>query len=285
MQDRRIAVCTRTFYPHWNNGETADSPEGTNDKVRGDLALQFMEMARRRYRLVVADATGPESPFGRAVRQWNGDVQVVPASPGISTQLRTAYAAAMNDTKARVLVSTEPEKTDLIGEVDRLADDLLADRSDLLVPERSDESWNTYPSYQRETEGQANRTIARILEKAGLTAPGMNLDILFGPKLFSVRSDVRARMVGILWRQLVTADPKLKPAEHGDALNLPVARALQAKLRVRGLTVNFAYPPSQLELEAFHPELASRYREKRLEQVARFPAEFQAEVQPPTLTA
>jgi hypothetical protein len=62
----------------------------------------------------------------------------------------------------KVIVWLEPEKSDLIRFIPDIVKPILKDVADIVVPKRSDKSWQTYPSYLRDLEADAHKMFCEL---------------------------------------------------------------------------------------------------------------------------
>ncbi|MDO8589692.1 MAG: hypothetical protein Q7R69_00230 [bacterium] len=77
------------------------------------------------------------------------------------------------------IVWTEPEKVDLIRWVGKIIRPLENGEADIVIPARTERSWQTWPAFQRESETRANGVYNEVLGTRGF-------DPMFGPVAFTL---------------------------------------------------------------------------------------------------
>jgi len=147
--------------------------------------------------------TGLSATFSGFVAGLPNVSVVVPGQPGLVGQIKASIALAAKGGR-RFILYTEPDKEQFFGAQLRGFLRRAADRADarVVLAARSDESFDTFPSMQRYTEGVINRLCGELL-----ACPG---DYSYGPFLLhrSLVSAVAALPddIGWGWRHRVFAE-------------------------------------------------------------------------------
>lgn len=279
----RVAVCTTTFYPKWTPGvadvdallERGDRAVAES-KIRGDLALETaQEVLRAGYQLILVDGGEEDSAFQRELQERNIPF-MLEQQRGMSASRRQTFQAAYEKPEIDVVTWMEPEKVGMIGEIDALASTMMEGDMGVIIPARGQEGWNSMPSYQRESEMQANAVFNDKLDRSSLHSPEMGaLDMYFGPRLYNFSEGFRERMWDILQRRYAfEKNPRIplhqvvNPGGYSEATFFPPVAAMDEGLLVESLPTGFVYPEAQRKLEEHPPfvEGENGYRAKRQKQ-------------------
>src|SRR2546423_4022954 len=139
------------------------------------LRSSLERLSRERMPLVVADGGSP-AEFVEFVRALPGATLAPPPERGLVPQVRASLGAAAARTTPFVLY-TEPDKEfffeNRLAEFIRRAPD--GDGIGIVIAARSEESFDTFPAFQRFTESTINRLCGDYVERAG--------DYSYGPFL------------------------------------------------------------------------------------------------------
>lgn len=216
-----IVVVTATFY-----GEKTDLD------VRLPLAVATIRAAAvQRLPIVVVD--GSPDPEVRLALDRAGAVVILQKELGFGPAVRQAIAAGRDMVQADGFVCwQEPEKMNYVRLLHRLA--AAGQRRDaaVVVPERTETSWKTYPVEQWHQERFTNLYL-KIISGGRLA-----FDFTHGPKLF------RAYAVNLVLEY---------DGKAWDAHMVPVVRAVKRGLRVISVPVGYQYPRVQRRAEEGSP--------------------------------
>jgi len=164
--DRPIIIATTTFYKEKN--------------LRFRLACETIRQAREmNYEIVVVDGS-PDPLIAKEFSDLGAKVYPETLSGmGPSRRLAFFYACHLSMMlSGRVVVWMEPEKVDFVRSIYQVALPLMESTGKLVsIAKRSEGSWETYPSFQVETEKEANRAYEEITGRNGY-------DNMFGPLVF-----------------------------------------------------------------------------------------------------
>lgn len=250
----QVAIAIITSYPKWYKGKLRSISHA--DKVRGDLALEFIKKATNSgYKLVIVDGKS-----SRSFRQILAEVpqidfkkaRVIKRSP----KKRQAIKIASKIEGVKVIVLSEPEKISLLDDLGKIVKPILEDKADIVIPARIDNLFrSSYPEYMYESEIEGNKIYGEILRSNGfLSAEDQDLDMFFGPRallndkkiisLFMKRLHLNLDRVSFSY---VFFDQE----EYSDTQFFPIVLALKKKMRVKGIEVSFTYPKIQKENEEF----------------------------------
>ncbi len=267
-----IAITAITLYKGWYPGEPKNIAD--TDKIRGDVALESVSMARRLgYQVVIAD--GPSSPafkdslasLGVQVLQKDGEQRAVGGRQTIER------AAALDG--VRVILRTELEKlTSLIedGCIPSIVQPILGGKADIALPKRNEGLYRaTYPDYMYDSETKGRRIFNYLLHRAGLLAKDQTREFLFGviglsnnPHIVSLFMKKYAFLGGKVgsWKYV-------QPEEWSDIQLFPIMGALSLGYKVKGVEIPFRYPIEQKENEELNREIfAVKRKEQRMDLVS-----------------
>lgn len=260
-----VAIAVIGYYPNWYEGGLKNITD--TDKIRGDLALEFVRKTQKMgFHLVWVDGgssylflqhlqTIPEIIFEKM------DMVVAKRSP----KKQRAYVLASQIPGIKAIVSTEAEKTSLLDSVSAIVTPLLTDQADIIIPKREKVLFKkTYPHFQFLSEKQANEAYNQILYKNNLLLPHEeDLDIFFGPIAFqNTRELLELFIQRVTFRKYENTFPSEfhDPDQYSNAYFFPTIMALQRNITVKSVIVNFRYPQIQKQNEEM---LEEQFIEKR----------------------
>jgi len=103
-----IAIATITHYPKWYKGKLRSIKNV--DKVRGDLAIEFVSLALKKgYRIVVIDGESTKT-FRSALHSLRGIIMFQRKMPKRSPARRQAIKKASEIPGVKIIIMCEPEK-------------------------------------------------------------------------------------------------------------------------------------------------------------------------------
>lgn len=261
-----IALALITHYPRWYRGKLQSIKH--TDKVRGDLALEFISRAiRDKYQVVSVDGQSSRS-FCAALR----NLPVIFKRRNIGKRApakRLAFKLAAKLPDIQAIVATEPEKIDLLRSIPDLVNPIIHGDSDLVIPARREPEFSdSYPAFQYNSEIEGNRLYNEYLRVHGLLNHHHGeLDVFFGPRVFRNNSKILALFTqksSIRVGKHSFDNEFFDPEEISNASFFPIVLALKRKYKVTSVTVPFIYPGLQKENE----EVGNReyFEEKRRSQ-------------------
>lgn len=249
-----VAIATTTYYPKWYRGKLRSIKH--TDKVRGDLALEFMQKAQSiGYQLVVVDGKSSRS-FRLALLAHKGIKKIVARKiMKRSPARRQAIATAAKLPGVTIIALTEPEKISLLTDCLPLAAlPIVNNTADLVIPKRDNTLFGkTYPLYMYELEAQANKFFNEILRSHGfLKSNTEDFDIFFGPRI--IKNETKIVRLFMKKYHGVVEDPSFQniyygPEEYSNTLYFPLVLSFIKKLRIANITVPFIYPKIQKDNE------------------------------------
>lgn len=266
LNPHRVIVTTGTMYSAWYEGPVKDHKED-NDKVRGDLALQTLAAAKKKgYQLVVIDG-GSCAPFLEAIEELEVSCTSQKSS-GMSNGRQQGFQAASELDGAEIIVWVEPEKVSFIEDGLDACIAAIDAGTDIVIPKRDEDAWQSYPKYQQESEQRANKHWNTVLSTGISSRKGQpGFDVFFGPRVFKCTP----RILKHFLRNHDLQDSRLMsdrfmqaidPGRYSNATFFPIATALQDGLDVRGVTVSYNHPQAQVVLESDNKQ----FNEKRVKQ-------------------
>jgi hypothetical protein len=239
-----VVLVTTTFY------------KDPRTELRYKLALETATKAQEAgYYLIVVD--GSPDPIVASELRSRG-VKVFPQlHQGMGSSRRQVYFHALEVLKLlgskerRAIVWLEPEKEDLIQYICSIVDPILNGSADVVIPQRTNTSWDSYPVFQKEMEQQGNAEVAQMTGKP-------DLDLFFGP----VASTTDAAQL------VIQCDPKKEGFTDTYIPQLLGSMTLKSGFRVISHPVNFIYPSDQkLEEEVQKTGEMIRKRKDQLDTV------------------
>ena len=233
----KVVVVTTTFYK--------DVAE-----LRFRLACQLVEKAvADDHKVVIVDGSPITEPAER-LRALGAEV-FPQLHKGMGPSRREAFFHAVEVAwreKTPFILWTEPEKDDLIRWIEEIFRSIALGVADIVIPARTKESWETWPTFQVESEKEANAVYNKAMGLSGF-------DPMFGPVAFHANwatCFVFARGNGGLVEDTYI--------QHYAPI---VARRSGAKLQAK--FIDIVYPPEQrAEEEDTQNEAIRAKRQKQL---------------------
>lgn len=143
-----VFIVTTTFYKNQN-------------ELRYRLALNTVkEACSKGYQFLIVD--GLPLPEVKKKFESLGAIVYPELEKGMGSARRRIFLLAKErsqSTGAKVILWIEPEKTDFIRFIPQIIKPIL-EGADIVVPFRTKKSWDSYPSFQVQTEQKGNREIA-----------------------------------------------------------------------------------------------------------------------------
>lgn len=244
---KSVAVAATTYYPKWYRGRLKSVKH--TDKVRGDLALEFVRTAKKLgYQIVVVNGKAPSTFYKELCNI--GKINILRRrGKKRSPAKRQAVKAASKLVGVKVIVLSEPEKVSFLTEcMQYVINPILENRVDIILPKRNEELFkSTYPDYMYESEAEGNKLYNEILRTNGLiNNNSSDYDMFFGPRVF--KND--PKIVSLFMRRHnVLSSEYFDVDEWSNALYFPVLLAFKKGLRVQSVTVPFLYPKLQKKNE------------------------------------
>lgn len=246
INPKTIAFAIITFYPKWYNGKLRSLSQ--TDKIRGDLALKFIQKATYMgFQLVLADGKSSKS-FQRQLKSFSNITLIKKLSPKRSPAKRQAFKAASKIEDVTVIVTCEPEKISVLDNVPLFVKPILEDMADIVVLKREENLFKkTYPDYMYQSETEGNKLYNEQLIIHNLISKEEELDMFFGPRAFKNNSKISSLFLKKFHfqRNLKFLEEYFDPEEYANAIYFPILIALQKGLKVKSIEIPFAYPKLQ----------------------------------------
>lgn len=249
----RVGIVTTTQYPGWSRD---GDPMGNVDKVRGDLALQMLEVSQERgAKLLVVTSELDSSEFrNELVRR--GIPTRERTIPTLSGQRRDVVRAIRGE-DVDVILLNDPEKIAVVRRgLESCVAPIMGGEADIVIPKRDEALFeDTYPAPQVKYERKQNRIINNALRKAGLLKPeDEDLDWLIGVRFMRNTPEVTDLFLDEYRYQEHIASRSelarlLNPEMWPNGQYIPVIAALAHRLRVKSVTIPYVHPESQTEFE------------------------------------
>lgn len=242
-----IAVCIITYYPKWYNGKLQSIKH--TDKIRGDLALEFIQKAQKLgHQIVISDAQSSRS-FKKNLAELKGVNLKFRKHPKRSPGKRQTFKIASKLKNVKVIVATEPEKISLLDSMEALTKPILNGIADIVTPQREDRLFKkTYPTYMYQSEIEGNKIYNEYLNLYNLLPKDETLDMFFGPKVFANKKEVLAcfmKKFNLKTGKITLPSEYFDPEEYSNTGYFPIILALKKKLKVKSVEIPFSYPAIQ----------------------------------------
>jgi len=249
---KQIAITTMTFYPRWYRGKLSSIKH--TDKVRGDLAIEFLNKATKDgYQVIVADGKSSKS-FRKTILKIPNLILIKRKSHNRSLAKKQTLLKASKLTNIKVIVISEPEKVSLLSCIDKITLPILENKAEIVIPNRNQILFEeTYPKYQYESETEGNILYNQILKTNGLLSKQHeDFDIFFGPSCFANKKNIIS-LFNHGYNLKIDHSKNLRLFLNSDlysnSLYMPIVLALKKRLRVISLPVDFSYPRAQKDNE------------------------------------
>lgn len=253
MDPKSVAIVISTFYPRWYYGSLRSIAH--TDKIRGDLAIELIESAKKLgYQIVVVDGHSSKSFRHKLARIEEVKVVIrrkIRRSPG----KREGFKIASKIDGVKVIVLTDPEKVSFVHHcIPSSVAPILEGKADIIIPKREPRRFkSSYPSFQFDSETEGNQIYNEYLRVHGLRpSKSEDLDLLFGPRIFANDPKVLSlfmRKFSFAVGGITFPRNYFDPEELANAAFFPIILALKKKLRVESIEVPFTYPELQKENE------------------------------------
>jgi hypothetical protein len=251
IDPKSIGFAIITYYPKWYRGPLRSIKH--TEKVRGDLALEFLRKAMAvGYAVICVDGQSNKS-FHNELIAIDGLQVLRRKTPGRGVNKRQAVKALSKREGLKVIVLTEAEKVSLLTDcIEQIATPILSGKADIVVPRRQEALFkSSYPGYMYVSETEGNKIYNEALRTHGIlkqNAP--DLDFFFGPRAF--RND--EKIIGLFMKKYtLTGETLLRslfdPDAYSNILNFPIITALKNNMPVLDVEVPFSYPQIQKENE------------------------------------
>ncbi len=261
----KVAFALITFYPKWYRGKLRSIKH--TDKIRGDLALEFIHHASKKScHVVVVDGKSAKT-FKKELSQVTTIKVLARKTQKRAPNKRKALRVASAIEGVEVIIFSEIEKVSLVTDcLEKMVKPILTNEADIVVPKRNDLLFkSTHPLYMYESETEGNRIYNEALRTQGLIPEKHeDFDMFFGPR--ALRND--RKIVALFMRRFRIKVGKfsLPPdffdtEDYSNPLYFPVILALKIHLRVASVEIPFSYPTIQKENEEIG--LRSAFIEKR----------------------
>lgn len=251
IDPRKIGIAVIASYPKWYRGKLRSIKH--TDKVRGDLAMEFAQIASRAgYKLVVADSKSPKT-FLREIGNIPGLHLIRRKKLGRGEGKRFALDKVSKLAGVEIIILTEAEKISLLTDCMALiAEPFLTAGADIVVPSRENRLFkSTYPDYMYESESEGNQIYEEALRANNIIPQNAKaLDLLFGPR--ALRNN--KKIISLFKRKyefkgLSLLDKQFDPDEFSNVLYFPLINAYKQKHKVISIEVPFEYPKTQKDNE------------------------------------
>lgn len=253
LSPHNIAIALITFYPRWYRGRLQSISQ--TDKIRGDLALKFIQQAlSQKYQVVVVDGYSSRS-FRRELDNFSNLKVLKRRSNKRSPAKRQALKAASKLPGAKVIITTEAEKTSLIDSIATIVQPIFENNVDIIVPKRENNLFRkTYPDYMYDSEVEGNKIYNFQLKLYRLLPESSDdLDMFFGPKAIKNDSKILSlfnKVFNFKFEKNTPLAQYLDTEEYSNALFFPIISALKKRLRVKSVEILFHYPAIQKQNES-----------------------------------
>src|SRR3989344_5135648 len=243
-----VAFTLTTFYPNWYKGKLRSIKH--TDKIRGDLAIEFTTKATKlSHKVVIVDGKSSKS-FKKTVSTNPNVIIKNRRTQKRSPAKRQAFKIASSLENIKVIFATEPEKVDILDNIEKIITPILENKADIVIPKRDDNLFQTsYPKYQYESEVEGNKLYNEYLRANQLLRQSdSDLDMFFGPRAFLNDKKILSlfmKKFKIKVKKFEIESELFDPEELSNASFFPIVTALKKKLKVVSVEIPFTYPKLQ----------------------------------------
>jgi len=195
------------------------------DRLRSRLAVDLVKKATSQdYPIIVVD--GGSLPETVEQLKQAGARIFGQQSDSMGGAIREAIQEGLK-LDPQVIFWTEPEKVDVVKNIDLIVRPILRSEAEMVVPKRRD--LKSYPKFQQHSETLINLFWETLTKTA--------LDISFGPKVFK--------------KNLAQYYLEYQGGfgDRWEELNLPLARILNEGHKIKSIEVDYTHPIEQSNLE------------------------------------
>lgn len=252
INPQEIAIVLITYYPKWYKGVLRSIKH--TDKVRGDLALEFLKKATKDgYQIVLVDGKSSKT-FRQELTNFESIKLLRRRSKKRSPNKRMAIKLATKLENVKVIILSEPEKTSLLDFIPEITKPILEGNADIVCPKREQKHFkSSYPDYMYEFETEGIKIYNEALFAHGLlTSETADMDNFFGPRIFRNEKQIVNLFLSryIFRTSKYVLDSKLMgPDEHSNVQAFPIIQALKKHMKVVSVEIPFVYPRLQKENE------------------------------------
>lgn len=249
INSRKVAFAIITYYPGWYKGKLKSISH--TDKVRGDLALEFIQKATSRgYQLVIVDGKSSKSFRGQLSNYQDVIKTIKRRTLESSPSKRQAFKTVSKLPQVELIIATEPEKVPIIDYVTEIIKPIIDGDAEIVVPKREDKLFRkSYPDYMYESEVEGNKIYNQQLRIHNLLNNDVeNLDMFFGPRAFINNSKILGLFTKNYFKMLkinVDINEYFNPEKYSNAVYFPIILALKKGYKVKSIEVPFMYPKLQ----------------------------------------
>lgn len=250
---KEVAFAVITHYPKWYAGGLRSIKN--TDKIRGDLAIEFIQKAiKGGYQIVVVDGESTKT-FKAEINRFLPKTLINRRVKKRAPSKRQAIKLCAKLPGVKAIIMTEPEKISLITDcLPQIVKPIFEENADIVIPKRQDRLFkHTYPSYMYESEIEGNNLYNEHVKLAGLLPKHLEeMDSFFGPRV--IKNDSKVLRLFMLQYKLQVGNHTIyehlfSPEEYSNVQFFPIVQALRKKMRVVSIEVPFAYPSLQKENE------------------------------------
>lgn len=248
---KKIGFAIITSYPKWYRGKLRSIKH--TDKVRGDLALEFVKKASGDgFPMVISDGKSAKT-FVRDLQLISGIILLRRKTKGSGEGKRAVINKVANIPGVEVIVLVEPEKITFLTQcLQQSVEPILQNKADIVIPKREDSLFkSTYPRYMYDSEVEGNGIYNEALRANNLLPKELNdMDTFFGPRVFKNTKELVALFKRKYHFSGFSLLEKLyDPDKYSNIQFFPLLNAFKKKLKVVSVEVPFSYPRLQKENE------------------------------------
>jgi hypothetical protein len=222
------------------------------DELRFKLACRMLVEARSAgYSVVIVDDSSSHDVRSKFAELGAHIFPQLVKGMGPSRRQAFFHAAEVaKDQGAAAVFWIEPERLGMIQFAPVLLKIIYAG-ADIVVPQRTEFSWATYPAFQMESEKRGNAVVAEV-------AGRNDLDLFFGSCMYSLDAV----------KYVIAADPKKWGVADTYVPQYAPLYALRDGAAIASVPVDFQYPPEQTAAEGEQNEEMVAKRRSQLETVS-----------------
>lgn len=239
---KEVAFALVTFYPKWYTDQLKNISQ--TDKIRGDLALQFINQALSLgFQVVVVD--------GKSSRNFQNKLKTFSKLHILKRQgikrapaKRKSLLAASKLPKVKTIILCEAEKVSILKNIRQIIEPILENSVDIVIPKRQENLFKkTYLAYMYTSETEGNRLYNQQLQSHNIIPKNISFDWFFGPRALSNKPKILSLFRKKFMEEQNTISEYSDPEELSNILFFPIVTALKKGYNVKNMGGSFFLPP------------------------------------------
>jgi Ni,Fe-hydrogenase maturation factor len=259
-----ITLTTITLYPNWKPKLGATRRMDDIEGVRGDLAIDMLTSAREKGLQILVVDGGSSSSFYSELQKIQGIKLYKDENSTMGASRRIALLEASKQSGTQIIVWTEPEKASLIEHIETLTDPIIQGKAEVVLPQRDNNGYDSYPKYQATWEKKANHKFNELLRDHKIDDKLRDAyDVWIGPRIIK-NEPLLINIFTHKWLDKGEIDAEL----WANTLYLPIIFILWSKVviqnapRIVNVPIAYRHPAEQTKHERNNEQYESKRRKQ-----------------------